>query len=95
MWNKQYLEGAIIEGYFVEEFGTFCCRYLVDVEMISNRTSRNLREVHDDQLTNSYLFVSDGESIGKVEVTLLNDESWAQVHRYVLLNHEAIATLQM
>ncbi|XP_039115825.1 uncharacterized protein LOC120251353 [Dioscorea cayenensis subsp. rotundata] len=93
--NKRYPEGSIAEGFLAEECVTFCSRYLVNVETVFNRPGRNLKEVHDEVLASSYLFESGGEPIGKVEVAELDDRSWAQAHRYVLLHYEAIEPLQI
>lgn len=92
--NKRFPEGSIAEGYLAEECVTFCSRYLVDVETVFDKSARNLRQVHDERIASCYLFKSGGEPIGKIEVVELDDRSWAQAHRYVLLHHEAIEPFQ-
>ncbi|KAK9283647.1 hypothetical protein L1049_011897 [Liquidambar formosana] len=39
--NRSQPEGSIVEGYHVEEYLTFCTRYLQDVEIKSTRVPRN------------------------------------------------------
>ncbi|XP_052874561.1 uncharacterized protein LOC128280456 [Gossypium arboreum] len=82
--NKRYPEGSIAEGYLAEECMTFCSRYLEDAETRLNRPSRNAG-LNDNDLAETYLFQSYGEPIGKVEIVELDDISWIQAHRYVLL----------
>nr|XP_012461242.1 unnamed protein product [Gossypium raimondii] len=69
--NKRYLEGSIAEDYLAEECMTFCSRYLEDVETRLNRPSRNVGLT--DNFTDTYLFQSFGEPIGKVEIVELDD----------------------
>ncbi|XP_039119143.1 uncharacterized protein LOC120255377 [Dioscorea cayenensis subsp. rotundata] len=92
--NKRYPEGSIAEGYLAEECVTFCSRYLEDVEIIFDKPSRNLGEVHDEEFGGNYLFHSHGQPIGKFEIAKLDTNSLAQAHRYVLLHHDATITLQ-
>ncbi|XP_039117900.1 uncharacterized protein LOC120253690 [Dioscorea cayenensis subsp. rotundata] len=92
--NKRFPEGSIAEGYLAEECVTFCSRYLVDVKTVFDKPARNLRQVHDESIASCYLFQSGGEPIGKIDVVELDDRSWAQAHRYVLLHHEAIEPFQ-
>ncbi|KAK5776571.1 hypothetical protein PVK06_044531 [Gossypium arboreum] len=77
--NKRYPEGSIAEGYLAEECMTFCSRYLEDVEIRLNRSSRNAG-LTDHNLAETYLFQSYGEPIGKVEIAELDDRSWVQAH---------------
>ncbi|KAH1090470.1 hypothetical protein J1N35_017727, partial [Gossypium stocksii] len=68
-------------------------RYLEDVQTRLNRPSRNAG-ITNHNLAETYLFQSYGEPIGKVEIAELDDRSWVQAHRYVLLHHDSIEPLR-
>lgn len=57
----------------------FCARYLNEVETKSNRPIRN------DDSGNKF-----GRPFGKGVRVRLDDISWVQAHRYVLVNTEAV-----
>ncbi|KAL4384710.1 hypothetical protein GQ457_15G016740 [Hibiscus cannabinus] len=92
--NKHYPEGSIAEGYLVEECLTFCSRYLEDIDMGYNRPNKKEVFITND-LAKTYLFGSYFEPIGSVEVAQLDDQSWVQVHRYVLFHRDSIDSLLM
>ncbi|KAH1098497.1 hypothetical protein J1N35_015418, partial [Gossypium stocksii] len=73
--NKRYLERSIVEGYLTEECMTFCSRYLEDVETRLNKSSRNAG-LTNHNLSETYLFRSYGQPIGKVEIAHLDDRYW-------------------
>jgi len=75
------------EGYLAEECITFCSRHFVNVETPFNWSHRN-----DDNIPGKekYLLNSGSRALGKIECSKLDDKSFAQTHRYVLLNHEKI-----
>lgn len=66
-----------------------CCSNNID------KPTRNLIEMHDEILMRFYLFHGGGEPIGNFKLAKFDDKSWAQDHKYVLLHHEAIETLQV
>ncbi|CAN1129078.1 hypothetical protein LINPERHAP2_LOCUS5025 [Linum perenne] len=94
--NKAQPEGSITEGYLAEECLTFCSRYLKGVDTRLNRTPRNEdnntygvdfgnQEVHP-------FFQQSGRSIGKGELVVMDNESLAKAHQYVLANCPLVMT---
>ena len=83
--TRSHPEGSIAQGYWVEECLTFYLRYLHDIEKKSNRPIRNYDggDDHLEQIT--------GRTLGRSEGFLLDDISYAQAHRYLLVNNNAIA----
>ena len=79
MKNRNHLEGSIAEGYLAEECMNFCTRYLNDVESKLNRPIRN----YDGRDTST---VGAGRALGKGASFLLDEVSWKQAHRYILVN---------
>jgi len=77
----------MVEGYVAEECITFCLRYFEGVETQFSRGQRNDENIPGKE---KYLLNSSGRALGKVECVELDDKSLAQVHHYVLLNHEKI-----
>ncbi|WP_248790856.1 DUF4218 domain-containing protein, partial [Escherichia coli] len=84
---------VIVEGYLAEECMTFYSKYLEDIEIRVNRTSRNAGLTNRNP-AETYLFRSYGEPIGKVEIAHLDDRSWVQARRYVLFHHDSIEPLR-
>lgn len=85
MRNKSKPEGSIAEGYLAEECLSFCSLYLSsDVETIHNRTSRN----HDDGGDEDVLpiFCMSGRPIGAADVQMLDLDTLAVAHSYVMFN---------
>ena len=85
--NKAQPEGSIAEGYIKDECLTFCSRYFEGVETIFNRPPRNDEQIREKEM---YILNSGGRKLGKVEIIELDYNSFAQAHRYVLLNHSKI-----
>nr|GEY30394.1 hypothetical protein [Tanacetum cinerariifolium] len=90
--NKAQPEGLIAEGYIKEECLTFCARYFKGVETFINRPRRNDGIIPTKEM---YMFNSGGRKLGKVEIVELDGTLFAQAHRYVLLSHPKIQTLQL
>ncbi|KAK2978476.1 hypothetical protein RJ640_003230 [Escallonia rubra] len=83
--NRSRPEDSIAEGYWLEECVTFCSRYLIDdVETKLNRPVRL-----DDGGDTSINSVG-GRPLEASEGFVLDDISYAQAHRYVLVNSDAI-----
>ena len=77
--NRNHPEGSIVEGYLAEECMNFCTRYLNDVETKLNRPIQN----YDGGDSST---VGAGRALGKGASFLLDEVSWTQAHRYVLVN---------
>lgn len=77
--NRAHPEASIAEGYLMEECMNFCARYLDEVETKTNRPVRN-----DDGGNRN------GRPLGKGVKVLLDELTWTQAHRYVLVNTDAI-----
>lgn len=83
--NRSRPEGSIEAGYWIEECLTFCSRYLQDVETKSCRPDRNCETGHD------YVSHEGGRRLGKANDFILDDITYIQAHRYVLVNSEIVA----
>ncbi|KAK9071785.1 hypothetical protein SSX86_008214 [Deinandra increscens subsp. villosa] len=83
--NRSKPEGSIAEGYLAEECLSFCSLYLSsDVETIHNKTSRNYDDGgYEDVLP---IFSMSGRPIGASNVELLDLDTLAVAHSYVLFN---------
>ncbi|KAL9441880.1 hypothetical protein AB3S75_020389 [Citrus x aurantiifolia] len=77
--NRAHPEASIANGYLMAECMNFCARYLNEVETKSNRPIRN------DDGGNKF-----GRPFGKGVRVRLDDISWVQAHRYVLVNTEVV-----
>ncbi|KAK9190604.1 hypothetical protein WN943_019211 [Citrus x changshan-huyou] len=77
--NRAHPEASIANGYLMAKCMNFCARYLNEVETKSNRPIRN------DDGGNKF-----GHPFGKGVRVRLDDISWVQAHRYVLVNTEAV-----
>ncbi|CAN1788228.1 hypothetical protein LINPERHAP1_LOCUS17958 [Linum perenne] len=88
--NKAQPEGSITEGYLAEECLTFCSRYLKGVETRLNRTSRNEdNHTYDDGVVNEEvgsIFRKLGRPIGNGELHVMENDTLAKAHQYVLAN---------
>ncbi|CAN1324165.1 hypothetical protein LINPERPRIM_LOCUS32998 [Linum perenne] len=87
--NKAQPEGSVTEGYFAEECLTFCSRYLKGVETRFNRTPRNEDNTYGTDFVNQEVdsfFQHSGRPIGKGELVVMDNESLAKAHQYVLAN---------
>ncbi|CAN1241597.1 hypothetical protein LINPERPRIM_LOCUS5040, partial [Linum perenne] len=82
--------GSITEGYLAEECLTFCSRYLKGVETRLNRTSRNEdNHTYDDGVVNEEvgsIFRKLGRPIGNGELHVMENDTLAKAHQYVLAN---------
>ncbi|CAN1845578.1 hypothetical protein LINPERHAP1_LOCUS37899, partial [Linum perenne] len=82
--------GSITEGYLAEECLTFCSRYLKGVETRLNRTSRNEDDhTYDDGVVNEEvgsIFRKLGRPIGNGELHVMENDTLAKAHQYVLAN---------
>ncbi|CAN1129852.1 hypothetical protein LINPERHAP2_LOCUS5479 [Linum perenne] len=89
--NKAQPEGSITEGYLAEECLTFCSRYLKGVETRLNRTPRNEdnntygADIVNQEEVNSF-FHHSGRPIGKGDLVIMDNETLAKAHQYVLAN---------
>lgn len=86
--NRAHPEGSMAESYMAEECATFCFRYLEGVETRYNRGGRNEDDSEDDNST--YLLLSGGRKMGKVEFIRLDETTLVQAHRYVLFQLEDV-----
>ena len=77
--NRAHPEASIAKGYLMEECMNFCLRYLNEVETKSTRPVRN------NDYGNKF-----GRPLGKGVKVRLDDVSWVQAHRYVLVNTNAV-----
>lgn len=77
--NRAYPEASIANGYLMAECMNFCARYFNEVETKTNRPIRN------DDGGNKF-----GRPFGKGVRVCLDDVSWVQAHRYVLVNTKAV-----
>ncbi|CAN1792090.1 hypothetical protein LINPERHAP1_LOCUS19539 [Linum perenne] len=88
--NKAQPEGSITEGYLAEECLTFCSRYLKGVETRLNRTSRNEdNHTYEDGVVNEEvgsIFRKLGRPIGNGELHVMENDTLAKAHQYVLAN---------
>ncbi|XP_065850450.1 uncharacterized protein [Euphorbia lathyris] len=87
--NKAHPEGSIAEGYVADECLTFCSRYFQGVETNFNRPQRNFDRVNRVE---NYMFSTGRRTLGKIESAFLDEMSFAQIHRYVLLHYDQICT---
>ncbi|KAK2972756.1 hypothetical protein RJ640_019404 [Escallonia rubra] len=83
--TRSHPKGSIAEGYRLGECVTFCSSYLNNnVETKLNRPVR----LDDDE--DSSINSVGGHPLGASEGFVLDDISYAQAHRYVLVNSDAI-----
>ena len=79
MHNQAHPEASIVKGYLMEECMNFCARYLDEVETKTNRPVCN-----DDGGNRN------GHPLEKGVKEFLDELTWTQAHRYVLVNTDAI-----
>lgn len=90
--NKAQPEGSIAEGYLVEEFLTFCSRYLDNIETRFNRPGRVCDDPNEEKSSStSFIFPQLGKSAGASSTFTLTLMQKLQAHRYLLLNYEVVA----
>lgn len=78
------------EGYIAEECMTMCSMYMNEVETQFNKMERNYnwrKQIPQDSL---FVFSEDSHLIGKGIYECLDDQSFKQVHSYVLKNSDEI-----
>ena len=76
--NLSWPKGSIVKSYLVEEFLTFCSRYLHDgVQTRLNRMSQNNDECNSSEVQDSNIFPKKGQPIGGKNGTIfhLDDKS--------------------
>ncbi|PKU86214.1 hypothetical protein MA16_Dca002045 [Dendrobium catenatum] len=88
--NRSRPEGSIAEGYIVDECLTF--RSLYFAEHVKTRHNQLGRNELEENVSNEGLniFATNGQSLGKREVKIFNDDSLTKAHRYVLFSCEEI-----
>ena len=92
--NKSRPEGSIVEGYLVEEYLTFCSRYLnPNVETRLSRMARNYDNCDINESRAASYFTCLGHPISgknKGQPFSLDSNSKMQAHRYILFNCDEI-----
>ncbi|GFP82128.1 hypothetical protein PHJA_000356100 [Phtheirospermum japonicum] len=78
------------EGYIIEECLTFCSMYLDDIDTKFNKAERNYENYKDNSRQTFLVFLEKSHLIGKGEYKFLEEESWKQVHTYVLKNCDEV-----
>lgn len=105
MRNRAHPEGSIAEGYLANECLTFCSQYLSGVETRLTRPRRTDDEI-DVSLINDGTFLHPiGRPLGlkrqqkfkvgkrkRVSRSKIDKLELSQAHRYVLFNHDVIAS---
>lgn len=100
--NRAHPEASIAEGYLAQESLTFCSRYLSRVETMFTRPTRNDDEDDQNEIEESNLLCP-GRPLGKKlnnefssqkrnrsTSHVLDAQSLAQAHRYVLFNVDSV-----
>ena len=89
--SRSHPKGSIAEDYIMDEYATFCLRYLHDTEIQFNHPRRNYDNCTTCQRQEESLFFSQaGCALGKVELCILDQTIRAQGHRYILFNCDLI-----
>ena len=88
--NRSRPEGCIAEGYIAEECLTFCSLYLSDeVETKHDKVGRN-KDGCENTMQELNVFSNSGRLLGNGNVKVLDDETLAKAHQYVLFNCDSI-----
>jgi hypothetical protein len=87
--TRSHVEGSIAEGYLFDESLTFCSRYL-DGETRFSRGARTDGNLDMEIAATTPFFRNIGRGLAGKCIVMLDNQTWLQAHRYVLLNYDHI-----